>query len=231
MNRTEVVYFLVSLVVLMSLLLPVQAAEQGENMNPTLSLLLSGDDSEIDCNGVKGGTAYLDNCNICVGGNTGEFPCKTVFISSSVSTADLGGLSGADDKCIALAANAGLSGEFKAWLSTASESPSTRFTQSAAPYVLTNGTVIANDWDDLVDGVLQNSISVDESGNDIIESFAWSGTATNGVVGAVNRCTEWTHGGGLNGTVGLSSATDGQWTLWRETRQCAFLYRLYCFEQ
>ncbi|HRH70686.1 MAG TPA: hypothetical protein PLB89_14380, partial [Flavobacteriales bacterium] len=28
-----------------------------------------------DCNGVFGGTAYLDNCGTCVGGNTGVSPC------------------------------------------------------------------------------------------------------------------------------------------------------------
>ncbi|MFN8438848.1 MAG: carbohydrate-binding protein [Cytophagales bacterium] len=28
-----------------------------------------------DCNGVVGGTAYLDACNICVGGTTGKTPC------------------------------------------------------------------------------------------------------------------------------------------------------------
>jgi len=28
-----------------------------------------------DCNGDWGGTAYLDNCGACVGGNTGEEPC------------------------------------------------------------------------------------------------------------------------------------------------------------
>lgn len=28
-----------------------------------------------DCNGVAGGSAYLDNCNVCVGGNTGKTAC------------------------------------------------------------------------------------------------------------------------------------------------------------
>jgi hypothetical protein len=28
-----------------------------------------------DCNGVWGGTAYLDSCHTCVGGNTGKLPC------------------------------------------------------------------------------------------------------------------------------------------------------------
>jgi len=29
----------------------------------------------VDCNGVKGGTAYKDNCSICVKGTTGKTPC------------------------------------------------------------------------------------------------------------------------------------------------------------
>ena len=29
----------------------------------------------VDCNGVEKGTAYLDDCNICVGGNTGKTAC------------------------------------------------------------------------------------------------------------------------------------------------------------
>ncbi len=36
-----------------------------------LLLLFGGE----DCNGVKDGTAYLDDCNICVGGTTGETAC------------------------------------------------------------------------------------------------------------------------------------------------------------
>jgi hypothetical protein len=31
-----------------------------------------------DCNGVLNGTAFLDNCNVCVGGNTGLEPCDEV---------------------------------------------------------------------------------------------------------------------------------------------------------
>ncbi len=30
----------------------------------------------IDCNGDENGTAYIDNCETCVGGNTGELPCE-----------------------------------------------------------------------------------------------------------------------------------------------------------
>ena len=31
----------------------------------------------FDCNGVENGTAYLDDCERCVAGNTGRFPCVT----------------------------------------------------------------------------------------------------------------------------------------------------------
>lgn len=34
-----------------------------------------------DCNGVIGGSAYLDNCNICVGGTTGKVACQTMSIA------------------------------------------------------------------------------------------------------------------------------------------------------
>ena len=39
--------------------------------------------SNIDCNGVEDGTAYIDDCDICVGGNTGKAPCLVPEISSS----------------------------------------------------------------------------------------------------------------------------------------------------
>jgi len=31
----------------------------------------------LDCNGIPNGTAFLDNCGFCVGGNTGLEPCET----------------------------------------------------------------------------------------------------------------------------------------------------------
>lgn len=41
-----------------------------------------GDDfalfKEPDCNGDRGGTAYLDNCDVCVEGATGKLPCSSI---------------------------------------------------------------------------------------------------------------------------------------------------------
>ncbi len=39
-----------------------------------------------DCNGDWGGTAYLDTCNNCVGGNTGNTPCPPVGVITSPNT-------------------------------------------------------------------------------------------------------------------------------------------------
>jgi uncharacterized protein YjdB len=47
------------------------------------------DISYFDCNGDLNGTAYIDNCDQCVGGNTGsESNCTTVILSGSPRTFD-----------------------------------------------------------------------------------------------------------------------------------------------
>ena len=48
-----------------------------------------------DCNGTINGSAFLDNCNNCVGGNTGQVACIafTPTVSISLSTTECGSLS------------------------------------------------------------------------------------------------------------------------------------------
>ena len=66
--------------------------------------------------------------------------------STTYKAGDLGGLAGADAKCQARAMAAGLTGTFRAWLSDATNSPSSRFPQDAGPYLLVNGGLVANNW-------------------------------------------------------------------------------------
>ncbi len=35
--------------------------------------------AEVDCNGVSGGSAYVDECGTCVGGDTGKKPCTLII--------------------------------------------------------------------------------------------------------------------------------------------------------
>ena len=102
--------------------------------------------------------------------------CSGVPIDKRTQGQVLGGVTGADSVCQARANAAGLSGTFKAWISggSYSSSPASRFTRSTVlPYVRIDGAVVANDWNDLTDGTIQNPINIDEFGN-LQYSFAES---------------------------------------------------------
>jgi hypothetical protein len=165
---------------------------------------------------------------------------KIVFISSTASNGDLGGLAGADATCNSLAATAGLSGTFKAWLSDAVDSPSTRFAQAAEPYKLVDGTTVANDWADLLDGTLAVPINRDELGGvQVVLDRVWTGTFADGTINGVAKCStasgEWTqpsggfHGGSVGG-YGLNTQSNSTWSA-AGTDSCADVTHIYCFEQ
>ena len=181
-----------------------------------------------------------DNCPL-EGPNLDGFGCpvaptKTVFVTSEVYTGNLGGLAGADQKCNALATTAGLSGTFMAWLSTAGESPSTRFTRSAIPYALVDGTVIADDWGDLVDGALQNAITQTDLGGVPPSSAAWTNTRSNGVPifnsALAADCDQFELSvPTLMSWVGQVGSVRAGWSDRGSSLSCDYAVSLYCFEQ
>ena len=81
-----------------------------------------------------------------------------MFITSKTVTGNMGGLAGADAICNKLAAIANVPGTYKAWLSDSKQSPNTRLTYASGAYVLLDGTPLANNWADLVDGPLAHAI-------------------------------------------------------------------------
>ncbi len=93
MYKKRVIQFSLFFLLLIFPVFAMSAAEE-ETAVPMLSLLLF---SEIDCHGVRGGDAYIDNCNVCVGGSTGETPCMlptVLTVDATVvteSTANPGG--------------------------------------------------------------------------------------------------------------------------------------------
>ncbi len=178
---------------------------------------------------------------------------KRVFVTSKAYDGALGGLSGADAKCQALADAAMLGGTFKAWLSTEAESPSLRFTKQG-PWTLVDGTLLADDWAQLTSGTLKNAISRDEQGMPVGTTSAcsatkyavWSQTNPDGTFAHANEadpssprfdCSNWT---GTNGQDAIqwgdASATDAHWTVHANCNTFGVaclgkLARLYCFEQ
>ena len=95
--------------------------------------------------------------------------------------------------------------------------------------VLVGATVIANDWDDLVDGSISAPINVDASGQ-TRTGDVWTGTLATGASYLSSDC-----GGFTNGTTGValcgtSSSANSTWTQ-NIAPSCSTLLRLYCFEQ
>ena len=157
-----------------------------------------------------------------------------VFVTSQTFTGDLGGVVGADAICQELACSAGLTGNYKAWLSDSSSSPANDFDQGTA-YSLVDGTAIANSFADLTDGSLLNPINKDETGSTPSgPSFVWTNTNVNGTPSG-NDCEGWTSNDvGKVGSVGQRTATDIGWTATLTlggTISCNTLAKLYCFQQ
>lgn len=160
-----------------------------------------------------------------------------VFVTPAAFDGNLGGLNGADSICTNAANDAGLSGNWTAWLSTSGADARDRIQD--AEYRLVDGTVVANDLNDLTDGSLDHPIDVDANGAIVGESVAvWTGTVPAGTV-SENTCTNWTSdtavptcviGPNANcGTRGDSTQTDQSWTQGTVPWPCAALRGLYCF--
>lgn len=181
--------------------------------------------------GVEGGIYDCSRKKTCCSFTGGL--SKRVFVTSLKYNGNLGGLLGADAKCQERANSANLDGNWKAWLSDNSTSASSRFTQSNAPYLLTSGTMVASNWNDLTDGNLDNIIILTESGS-LHGNDVWTGTNEQGEIHnpGASKCMEWSalSNESPSGSTGRSGSADYRWT-WGNTRNCADTYPLYCFEQ
>jgi len=179
-----------------------------------------------------------------------HFLPKKVFVTSGAYGGNLGRLAGADSICQNLANAAGLPGTYKAWLSDSINSPAgdpdatppipPRFTFSKAPYKTVTGVLIANDWNDLTDGTIQNPINVNEIGGVNNNEEVWTNTDIYGRIYSCDpffsggcSCLNWTsseHSLNYVGWTGNSGQTDYSW-IDSLGAFCNGVNRLYCFEQ
>jgi hypothetical protein len=169
---------------------------------------------------------------------------RYVFVSSTAFEAGtLGGLDGADSKCQALASTAGLRGTYRAWLSDRTGSPSTRFLRGGGPFLLVDGSLVAESWDVLTSGTLRHAIDLDESGGppppnpghtcgwaEFI-SMAFTGTSPDGSpLPGDGTCSNWSDPNAIGPTCGLVSS-QSQWSLVGSGGPCTQSAAIYCFEQ
>lgn len=157
---------------------------------------------------------------------------RVVFVTSTAQTADFGGIDGADALCASEATAAGLEGEFRAWLSTRESSVADRFVQSTVPYVLVDGTRIADDWADLIDptdGYLQAFLNLDANGI-VRRGDVWTGTLPSGLADDGDDCDGFTTGLSSSALCGSTQSINFPWTA-NTTPVCETRLRLFCFEQ
>jgi hypothetical protein len=103
-------------------------------------------------------------------------------------------------------------------------------------YILADGTLVANDKADLLDGTIQHGIDLNEFG--AVESLisVWTGSDASGF-GLPDNCTNWTSfGDGGPGAAGVSgiafgSTTDASWAFAYSNQWCSDRKSLYCFQQ
>lgn len=170
---------------------------------------------------------------------------KRVFVTSTTYNGNLGGLVGADAKCQAGADSANLGGTWKAWLSDSNTSANSRLTHNSGPYKRLDGVTVADNWADLIDGNLQNSIGTTETGSIIGGWYVWTFTSLDGET-LINKnsynCHNWTTAGSALdndlGIVGNNGYTNEGWTTSLLNPPCTGNYQvsspnihLYCFEQ
>ncbi len=171
-------------------------------------------------------------CTIDLSGCSGT-PGRRVFVTSGHFAANFGGVAGGDALCQAAADDAELGGTFLAWLSDGSSTPVARFDHADGPYELVDGTRIADDWADLVDGQLAAAIGLTEQGApvDVPSTVVATATTAGGVLQPFNgTCQDWTStGGAFSAGVGNVQNT----STWSDSGAvgCPSLVSLYCFEQ
>lgn len=156
-----------------------------------------------------------------------QVPHQVVFATSSKQNGDLGGADGADAICAERAAAAGLTGTFKAWLSSPDMSAGDRLSHASIPYARTDGAEVAADWQDLVDGELAAPINRDENG-ERIAGDVWTGTLASGA-SAEFTCAGFTD----PDTIGVCGSSDARGADWTDNIQppCLSALRLYCVQQ
>jgi hypothetical protein len=109
----------------------------------------SGKPSQKLCN--DQGMFVTNSCGrgqSCTDGRCDAFP-KVIFVTSELFDGNLGGVSGADQKCQELADRAGMPGQFLALVNEPGRTIFERFDGDGGPYLLTDGTLVANHFEEL----------------------------------------------------------------------------------
>lgn len=173
-----------------------------------------------------------DNCNeLCVRDRY-VFATDETFRGDMKGMSQLSGIEVVDSVCRTRANAAGLKtdADFLAWLSDDETSPAQRFFRSPGRYILPDGTVVADSWDDLTDGTLQNPIALTPTLQE--PDTVWTNTNPDGTPASEDSCENWTSEElGVKSILGIALKTDSEWTKVEMPLGCDVPSHVYCFEQ
>ncbi|MGI9554248.1 MAG: pentapeptide repeat-containing protein [Thermodesulfobacteriota bacterium] len=206
--------------------------------------------------------AVWKNGNGCQDGSIGSCTqAKFAFISSLNLSGDLlqqannfencsaveSGQDAADCICSELAKEAGFSSNYLAWIGGGGSSPSTKFNQASIPYMRTDTLIIADDYDDLIDGQIENPIIYSEKRKEVKPKFnsntvrSWTAVDSKGDTNSGANCNNWTSDSPTNiGFTGNALTTSSNWTeivnvegaITNRCNDDSFdSLRIYCFQQ
>ncbi len=149
-----------------------------------------------------------------------------VFVTSTTTNGQIGGIAGADAICGARAEAAGLIGTFIAYLGDSTTTATSRLVGSRG-WIRTDGAPFADAPTGFANGELHFPVRLDEFGNDLGDVDVYTGTNYGATTG--NLCLDWTSGDGVDsGTTnevkyGFDAPTG-------RTRACGFQAHLLCTE-
>lgn len=160
-------------------------------------------------------------------------PTHSVFLTSTVATGNLGGLSGADQICATRAAAAGLPGTWRAWISAAVGGSAVhakdRVSDVSGGWALpgTSAVAVASTAEL---SALNTTAPIDRDENGAVitpqPQRAWTGTTSGGVASG-SDCAAWTSTNSSGYVYVLGSSS----TITQDVASCASSARLLCLEQ
>ena len=180
--------------------------------------------------------AYADARDSSPAADAG-FTGHRIFITDVTFKGDLGGIDGGDGKCQAIAADAGLTGKYVAWLSDSSSDAISRLSLDAGPLRLSTGVLVAETVAELARTGPRTSIIVDERGKSYVPGdcdgglAVWTGTlADGGALRPYVDCGRWSTSASSDaGVTGLVGGVGTTWSVGCQ-RTCDVPAALLCIE-
>jgi len=158
-------------------------------------------------------------------------PKYTLFRTAATYQGNVvGGLSGADAKCVARASASSIPNpsNYKALIGNSSTSMESRVSVDGSFYNV-YGALIASSKADLFDNSIapnNTSIILRDNGDPSNAQYVWTGANTNGSI-AANTCGDWTVNS--SAAAGLADGSNNNGYVFWTNRTCNNSYEIYCF--